>query len=152
MAAPLPERPPRRKRELPRELPGEIKVVMGLLILYGLLALAATIAGMRGGLRAILIPAGFFALNAALFVGLLLRTRWGWWATTVTFGLFALFFLQAILRSLLSSADGSLESFAALQRIGVLGGVVFLGLYAVPFWLLVKTRRRYLASRKVSGA
>ncbi len=122
---------------------------MGFLILYGGLSLLALIAvlSQRAVLRVILIPSGLLALNVALFVGLLRRTRWGWWAATVTFALFAVYFAHLIVMSLLAQEPDSPAAIVSMGRVGVTGAIVFVGLYAVPFWLLVSTRRRYWAAR-----
>jgi hypothetical protein len=136
---------PAARRPRPRELPGEIKVVMGFLILYGVLSffgLVTALQGRSGSARAALFPAAFLALNAALFAGLLLRTVWGWWASTITF-----FFAQELLRSFLAVDLSSARELVSLGRLGTVGGIIFAGLFAVPLWLLFRNRRRYLASR-----
>jgi hypothetical protein len=123
---------------------------MGFLILYGVLSffgLVMVLQARSGSARAALLPAAFLALNAALFAGLLLRTAWGWWASTITFGVFALFFAQDLLRSFLAHDLSSARELVSLGRLGTVGGIVFAGLFAVPLWLLFRNRRRYLASR-----
>ena len=146
-------KPSRRRPPLRRDLPGEIKVVMGFLLLYGFLSLFGLVSVLFSGyslrFTVVAVPAGLLILNASLFVGLLLRSRWGWWGSTVTFGVFALSFGFLIVKSLISSSIDSAEELVSLGRFGTLGGIVFVGLYAVPFWLLISTRHRYWASKPV---
>lgn len=78
----------------------------------------------------------------ACFVGLLKGTRWGWWSTCITLGLFTVLCLLATVLSLIEGRD---EMTFSNSLFGMIFMAVFSLITGAPFLLLVKGRRRYWA-------
>ncbi|MHC4607752.1 MAG: hypothetical protein ACYTAF_12625 [Planctomycetota bacterium] len=103
----------------------------------------------------ILGVAAFPALMAAIFVGLKMRAKWGWWLGIVVFGAPAIFLTGLFLWLLIDSATDGLSDLSGLLGLvdfrdaAILGVLLVysfcLGLVAVfggPFLLLLSFRKR----------
>ncbi len=124
-----------------RELPGEIKVVLGVAGAIGVLGLVNIIAAflMPGSLKGMAVAVNLtLALTmGTVFLGLLPRTRWGWWYATLLFAALFSLFLAAVVLSVL----GSLSMLG--RGCGILVYAAFTVVAGTPLWLLQRCRRRY---------
>jgi hypothetical protein len=129
-----------------RERPGEITVVLWFLG-FGLFQyLAGSIMIVVWVLKGLTPLALFYLLFpawlGACFFGLWKGTRWGWWSTCITLGLFTVVCLLSVVLSMIEGRDDMTFSNS-------LFGMVFMAVFSLitgaPFLLLVKARRRYWA-------
>jgi hypothetical protein len=128
-----------------RERPGEITIVLWFHAFLALNALAAVllvtlsplIPGEAPMVLAVNVP--HLGLHLAGFVGLRKRTGWGFWISWVTWGLTS---LGLVLGCVLSLAQPEERSFSGSLTGAITFGVFGL-MFAAPFLLLTKARRRY---------
>lgn len=124
-----------------RELPGEIKVVLGVAGAVGALGLfnLGVTLFLSGALKwdAVWVNAALTLSMATVFLGLLPRTRWGWWTSTLVFGAAFALFLAAVILSILGSPS------ILGKGCGLLVYASFTVVVGTPVWLLLRARRRY---------
>lgn len=147
-----PARGSRTKEHLAsRELPGEIKVVLGISAAIGVLGLVNVvlcfIIPSRDKTQTGLVAAANLAgalLMGTVFLGLLRRTRWGWWLATILFGLLLGLYAVGAVASMVESIsrrDAPAPFFGSgCGSVAITAFAVVLG---APFWLLLRCRRRY---------
>jgi hypothetical protein len=156
--------PPPRKKLLPRgrrtqqhlatrERPGEIVVVLWFLGFFlfqyaagGLMVMFWVFKGLTPlALLFLLFPIWL----GACFLGLLKGTRWGWWLSCVTLGIFTVLLLFTAVLSMIEGRD---EMTFSNSLVGMIFTSVFSLITGAPFLLLVKARQRYMSLSATSNA
>lgn len=131
-----------------RDLPGEVKGVLGFIAFLGAgfvfnsiyVVLSPSHNPDEQAVLLVLQPT-LALIHAALFVGIRRRTAWGFWATV---GLFSLAGMLSALALLLAFLEPDHRTFAG-SVVGAVAGTVMAAFWLTPVLLLARARRRYFS-------